>query len=93
MSQAKADKHAAKHSRSLAQQSAERSAVPAAETRTDPSYDEIAQRAYHCWHERGCPDGSPEVDWTRAEEELRSERRASEELHGKRKAQAVFPSI
>ena len=36
--------------------------------------DEIAARAYRCWHERGCPEGSPEVDWCRAEEELRKER-------------------
>ena len=36
---------------------------------------EIAARAYSCWHERGCPHGSPEVDWSRAEEELRQERR------------------
>jgi hypothetical protein len=36
---------------------------------------EIARRAYRCWHERGCPHGSPEVDWHRAERELREERR------------------
>ncbi len=36
--------------------------------------DEIAARAHRCWHERGCPLGSPEVDWQRAEEELRAER-------------------
>jgi hypothetical protein len=35
---------------------------------------EISARAYRCWHERGCPEGSPEVDWHRAEEELRLER-------------------
>ncbi len=39
------------------------------------SYDEIAAHAYRCWHERGCPEGSPEHDWQRAEQELR-ERRA-----------------
>jgi len=39
-----------------------------------PTDDEIATRAYRCWHERGCPAGSPEVDWERAEQELRSER-------------------
>jgi hypothetical protein len=36
---------------------------------------EISARAYRCWHERGCPDGSPEVDWDRAERELQEERR------------------
>jgi len=33
--------------------------------------DETAARAYELWCERGCPTGSPEVDWFRAEEELR----------------------
>ena len=47
-------------------------------TRLDEGYgptdDEIAARAHQCWHERGCPIGSPEVDWHRAEQELRVER-------------------
>ncbi len=38
------------------------------------SHDEIAAHAYRCWHERGCPDGSPEEDWHRAERELRERR-------------------
>ena len=42
---------------------------------TVPGDDRIAARAYECWHERGCPHGSPEVDWHRAESELRSPRR------------------
>jgi hypothetical protein len=38
-----------------------------------PAHEEdVAVRAYQCWHERGCPNGSPEVDWYRAEGELRS---------------------
>ena len=39
--------------------------------------EEIAARAYRCWHERGCPEGSPEVDWERAERELQAERRGA----------------
>lgn len=39
-----------------------------------PTHDEIAARAHRCWHERGCPEGSPEEDWHRAERELRAER-------------------
>ena len=39
-----------------------------------PSEAEIAARAYQCWHERGCPVGSPEQDWRRAEDELRRDR-------------------
>lgn len=42
-----------------------------------PTRDEIAARAYRCWHERGCPEGSPEEDWHRAERELRAERQRS----------------
>jgi len=41
------------------------------------SSEEIAAHAYRCWHERGCPEGSPEVDWNRAEEELRSRKTRS----------------
>jgi hypothetical protein len=33
---------------------------------------EIAERAHQLWVERGCPEGSPEEDWFRAAEELRS---------------------
>ena len=32
---------------------------------------EISALAYELWIQRGCPVGSPEVDWLRAEEELR----------------------
>jgi len=32
----------------------------------------IAALAYKRWQDRGCPEGSPEVDWFRAVEELRS---------------------
>jgi hypothetical protein len=39
-----------------------------------PSPDEISARAYDRWHQRGCPDGSPEVDWREAEEELKTSR-------------------
>ncbi|MGA8027956.1 MAG: DUF2934 domain-containing protein [Bryobacteraceae bacterium] len=40
--------------------------------------DDIIQRrerirllAYTLWQERGCPKGTPEIDWFRAESELR----------------------
>ena len=33
---------------------------------------DIAALAYELWQARGCPDGSPEEDWFRAAEELRS---------------------
>jgi hypothetical protein len=39
---------------------------------SSPSIDkeEIQRRAYARWLERGCPDGSAEVDWFLAEEEM-----------------------
>jgi hypothetical protein len=33
--------------------------------------DDLATEAYRCWHERGCPEGSPEVDWQRAQERIK----------------------
>ena len=35
---------------------------------------EIAELAYELWQMRGCPDGSPEEDWFRAERELQNRR-------------------
>jgi len=35
-------------------------------------HDEIADLAYELWQGRGCPAGSPDEDWFRAVEELRS---------------------
>ena len=37
--------------------------------------EEIASLAYQFWLERGCPIGSPEQDWFRAEDELQREGR------------------
>jgi hypothetical protein len=34
---------------------------------TAPGTQAIAVRAYELWLERGCPHGSPEEDWYRAE--------------------------
>jgi hypothetical protein len=34
-------------------------------------HEEIARLAYSYWQARGCPIGSPEEDWYRAENELR----------------------
>lgn len=33
-------------------------------------YDEIALLAYSYWEARGCPYGSPDEDWFRAERDL-----------------------
>ena len=45
-------------------------------TRVRPDDVEIAARAYELWQERGCPIGSSETDWFRAEEELRKQTRS-----------------
>jgi hypothetical protein len=34
-------------------------------------FQDIAAVAYRYWQARGCPDGSPEEDWFKAEYELR----------------------
>jgi len=38
---------------------------------TEPTCEDvISKRAYELWLERGCPEGSPEEDWYRAEREV-----------------------
>ena len=45
---------------------------PTAESLTAAEeHKEIARLAYSYWQARGCPVGSPEDDWYRAENELR----------------------
>jgi len=39
--------------------------------------DEVASLAYAYWQERGCPEGSPEEDWFRAEADLRRQVQAA----------------
>jgi hypothetical protein len=34
---------------------------------------QIAELAYSYWEARGCPDGSAEEDWYRAEQDLRAQ--------------------
>ena len=36
-----------------------------------PNQEKIASLAYALWVERGCPEGTPDVDWLEAEKELR----------------------
>jgi Protein of unknown function (DUF2934) len=43
-------------------------------TQPETSYEAVALRAYGLWEKRGCPFGSPEEDWLRAEEEIRREK-------------------
>jgi hypothetical protein len=39
-----------------------------------PEYEEIARLAYSLWEARGGEGGTPEEDWLRAEQELRTKR-------------------
>jgi Protein of unknown function (DUF2934) len=34
-------------------------------------HEDITKLAYALWHQRGCPQGSPEFDWLEAERTLR----------------------
>lgn len=38
-------------------------------------HEQVANLAYALWQERGCPDGSPQEDWFRAEEQLQHVKR------------------
>ena len=46
---------------------------------TTNTLEEISRMAYTLWQSRGCPQGSPDEDWFRAEEMVRSnmQRRAA----------------
>jgi hypothetical protein len=43
---------------------------PVESTASNPKHEQIARLAYYYWQDRGCLDGSPELDWLRAETEL-----------------------
>ena len=42
------------------------------ETPVDTTSEDISRLAYSLWQERGCPAGTPEEDWLRAEQLLQS---------------------
>jgi hypothetical protein len=44
---------------------------------TENSQATVATLAYELWLGRGCPIGSPEIDWFRAEEVLKSQTEAT----------------
>jgi hypothetical protein len=63
---------------STPQRSASNDASAANETPSyTPSYDEIAEAAYHRYLKRGGVDGQDFDDWLEAERELRSRRQSS----------------
>jgi len=54
---------------------------PATPQTQNSEHEEIALRAYRLWEERGCPIGSPEEDWFRAEQEIRGQASQSKAAH------------
>jgi hypothetical protein len=56
--------------KTIAPPSTVREAIPP-QTRSDPTHDEIAQRARALWLEKGCPENQSEAIWFEAEEMLR----------------------
>ena len=44
----------------------------------------IAALAYEYWQRRGCPIGSPELDWFKAEEEVKFWLQAEKEINNRR---------
>lgn len=49
--------------------------LPAGSSEIRPTHEDIAALAYAQWQENGCPEGSHEEDWLRAEQELTANRR------------------
>jgi hypothetical protein len=47
--------------------------------RGEPSAEDTLRLAYEYWQERGCPDGSPEIDWLKAEETFRARNAAGQD--------------
>jgi len=50
---------------------------PVQDTVTTTASSEIDALAYRLWNERGCPIGSPDEDWFRAEAELNNRKVAA----------------
>jgi len=51
---------------------AKKQTLAAAAPAPAPTQEEIARLAEKYWAERGWPEGSPEQDWLRAEQELKT---------------------
>lgn len=45
-----------------------------------PMSEQIAALAYSLWQERGCPEGTAEEDWFRAEQEVQTRRDSQSEI-------------
>ena len=56
------------------------SAKSKADTDLGPFSEQITALAYALWQERGCPDGNPDEDWFRAEQEIRGKQESQSEI-------------
>ena len=48
--------------------------TPAEDAANRSLNEQIAALAHALWYDRGCPEGSPEEDWFKAEQEIRKQR-------------------
>jgi Protein of unknown function (DUF2934) len=53
--------------------------LPGHRNTIEPDHFAVDNLAFDLWCLRGCPEGSPEVDWFAAEKQLKSERPMIEE--------------
>ena len=53
---------------------------------TPLEHKRIARLAHSYWEARGCPYGSPEEDWFRAEEELRKKKSSFDAVKDRRRS-------
>ena len=59
-----------------------------AETAEPQNREQITALAYALWQSRGCPDGTPDEDWFRAEREIAGSKRGNEkEVEGREYAE------
>ena len=51
--------------------------LSAAPSEIHPTHEDVAALAYALWQESGCPEGTHEENWLRAEQELTANRKTS----------------
>jgi hypothetical protein len=64
----------------MAQKSSKLRTVPTESADPGPLSEQIAALAYALWQEQGCPDGTSEGDWLRAEQEVRARLESQSEI-------------
>ena len=57
------------------------------ETSEPQNREQIAALAYALWQARGCPDGTPDEDWFRAQREIFGSKRLNEKVEGRDSAE------